>query len=519
MIEGGDFKNAGSATSALKRLLKKINMDPADMRRAIIAAFEAEMNVVIHARRGSMRAIINSDEVEVEVRDEGPGIPDIEQAMKEGYSTASPQARQLGYGAGLGLPNMKKNSNVFEISSTVGQGTRVLCTVYFKTQQSSEGARNSIRVMHAKCRQCLFCVRACATKALRVYAGKPEIIKDLCIDCGACIDICKSGAITVSETRGEMGSAENKLLLVPPPFLAQFSATIRPKRVLAALHRLGFLDVYLTEPWEDALRTAVIRYAVEEAKQLPLISPTCPAVVNLITLRFQPLIPLIAPFFSPIEAAKVQLNGQATVFVACCPAQMTVLGGESPPKNVEIVIPSAVRHVVQPVVMEEDPSNYPAEVAMGPHANDSDLKGILQVNGMAHVIGALEKMENGRLRDVRILEPYACECGCYGSSLLTEQPFVARYRSCRNPMKHEASAIAVRRTVPLSARTGMRLSADVSNAIVKLSEVEELTKNLPGKDCGLCGAPSCDALAEDVVMGRASRKACPYVLDEMEASP
>jgi len=519
MIEGGDFKKAGAATSALKRLLKKINMDPADMRRAIIAAFEAEMNVVIHAYRGSMRAIIDSTEIEVEVRDEGPGIPDIEQAMQEGFSTASPAARQLGYGAGLGLPNMKKNSDVFEIDSTVGQGTRVLYTVCFRSQESSETGHNSIRAISTNCRQCLYCVRVCAPKALRVYDGKPQILRELCIDCAACIGVCKSGALTTASAMSEAQPFEEKVLLVPPHFLAQFSAAIYPSRVLAGIRKLAFREVYLTEAWENALRSAVIRYAAEEARQLPVISPVCPAIVNLIRLRFQSLIEVIAPFLSPFEAARNQFNGQKVVFVACCPCQLTALTAGSFSRNVEVMMPATFRHVVQRVVMEEGVEERLQQVRIIPPANGSALNGILEACGMRHVIDVLEKLENGRLRDVRILELYACECGCYGSPLLTEQPFVARYRWSRTQVEHAIAAKAIRRTAPLKPRTGMGLSADVSQAIEKLSELEELAKSLPGKDCGLCGAPTCDALAEDVVMGRARKKACPYVIDDAERAP
>jgi anti-sigma regulatory factor (Ser/Thr protein kinase)/Fe-S-cluster-containing hydrogenase component 2 len=512
-IEGGDFKQAGSATSSLKKLLKKINIDPADMRRAIIAAFEAEMNVVIHAYRGDMRAIINSKEIEVEVRDEGPGIVDIELAMKEGFSTASPEARQLGYGAGLGLPNMKKNSDLFEIDSTVGKGTRVSYTIYFKGQGSSGTGRNSIRVIAENCRECLFCVRACPTRALRVHKGIPEVLKEVCIDCTSCIEACKSGALTMARTASQIEPSDEKILIVPPHFLAQFSATISPQRVLASLRKLGFKDVYVTEAWEEALRQAVISYASEEAGLSQIISPVCPAIVNLIALRFQSLIDNLAPFLSPIETARNQLKGKKTMFVAACPAQVTALSEGPSARNIEIVVPSSFRQIVQPLVMDEGGQEQAHEFPLHTRSDNGRAYEILEVNGMRHVIEVLEKLENGRLRDFRILELYACDCGCYGSPLFSEQPYVAKHRWRRARMEHGIEATPIRRETPCPARTGMRLSTDISTAITKLSEMEELTRSLPGRDCGLCGAPTCEVLAEDIVKGRATRRSCPYTDD------
>ncbi len=117
--------NAGKASSAIKAVLKDIGVPPATIRRLAIAAYEAEMNVVLYARRGTMELRVSPHDVLITVTDEGPGIPDIELAMQEGYSTASDEIRAMGFGAGMGLPNIKKNSDDFRITSEVGRGTRL----------------------------------------------------------------------------------------------------------------------------------------------------------------------------------------------------------------------------------------------------------------------------------------------------------------------------------------------------------------------------------------------------------
>ncbi len=119
----GDFANAGAASSAMKRVLMDLGVDEDIIRRAAIAAFEAEMNVIIHGVAGSLHYIITRDHILITVTDMGPGIPNIELAMQEGYSTAPDWVREMGWGAGMGLPNIKKNSDEFNIDTVIGEGT------------------------------------------------------------------------------------------------------------------------------------------------------------------------------------------------------------------------------------------------------------------------------------------------------------------------------------------------------------------------------------------------------------
>jgi CBS domain-containing protein/anti-sigma regulatory factor (Ser/Thr protein kinase) len=130
-ITGGDFNTAGEASSNIKKKLKQIGIDSGVVRRVAIATYEAEMNIVIHAYRGIIAVKIAPGFVEIIAKDEGPGIEDIKLAMQEGYSTAPDKVRELGFGAGMGLPNMKKCSDEFYIDSTVGEGTEVRMVVYY----------------------------------------------------------------------------------------------------------------------------------------------------------------------------------------------------------------------------------------------------------------------------------------------------------------------------------------------------------------------------------------------------
>ncbi|HHX22601.1 MAG TPA: anti-sigma regulatory factor [Thermoanaerobacterales bacterium] len=124
-IIGNDFNNAGKAAEQAKRVLKQIGIDSSIIRKVSVSAYEAEMNIVIHAHKGQLIFSITPKYIELIAKDQGPGIPDIQKAMQEGYSTAPDRIRELGFGAGMGLPNMNRFSDLFEIDSEVGKGTKV----------------------------------------------------------------------------------------------------------------------------------------------------------------------------------------------------------------------------------------------------------------------------------------------------------------------------------------------------------------------------------------------------------
>ena len=130
-VEGGDFTNAGTTSSKVKKMMKQLGVDPAIVKRTVVALYEAEVNIVAHAYRGVIYVDLEDTSVTVRLVDEGPGIPDINQAMQKGYSTASPEVREMGFGAGMGLPNMQSNSDKLTVNSVVGKGTTVEIVNYF----------------------------------------------------------------------------------------------------------------------------------------------------------------------------------------------------------------------------------------------------------------------------------------------------------------------------------------------------------------------------------------------------
>jgi len=543
-IRGSDFNEAGAASRLVKDHLKRVGADPEAIRRTMIAAYEAEMNVVIHARRGVLEARLGDCRVDVDVVDEGPGIPDVDEALREGFSTASSEARALGFGAGMGLPNIRRNSDALEIDTTPGKGTRVSFSVSLRPASPADVERpRSVAVVPGRCRQCLRCLAACPTAALRVRDGEPRLLEHLCIDCTACVAVCEPAALTIDETGGEPERA-TEVVALPPAFLAGFGGEAPPAVVTRAVEACGFTRVVTADGYERALRDAVLETARSTARDgahagerpLPLISPVCPAVVNLVELRFPSLLPHLAPFASPWEALQDGTDGASATFVVSCPSQRTALLERRASGLRGVMTPDRLRERVAPLLAGHEavaePSG-PAPAPGGPGATTPATGGpaaampaagdsappadaeaeTLVVTGLRHVLRVLEEIEDGLLGDVLAVEPYVCDGGCFGSPLLAEDAAVATHRWRAAPIHGEAGAARPPRRTP-APRPGIRLDPDMSRAIAKLARLDELTRSLPGRDCGACGAPTCAALAEDIVLERATRASCPYVTDE-----
>ena len=543
-IKSSDFDAAGAASSAIKEQLKRIGADAESIRRTMIAAYEAEMNVVIHAHGGRLEAALSETAIDVDVIDEGPGIPDIELAMKEGFSTASSEARALGFGAGLGLPNIKKNSDRLRVTSHVSEGTRVSFTVYLKRESACAPSIVSLAASAEDCRDCRRCLAACPTHAVRVRNGRPSILEHLCVDCTSCIAACSSKALTVRDDVSSLAELKNigdLVLAVPPGLLASCGARLSPARVFEGLRRLGFADVITVAPFERALRRAALTSASQntgdglEARELPVISPVCPAVVNLIELKYPSLLPQLAPFDSPWEALQASQADRRVAYVVSCPGQRSALVAHEPADSAGSCVepgavylsPDLVRDVVMTLLATE--GREPATAGPAGSANASadggadhsaaDLGQVLTVTGMEHVMAVLEQIENGLLTDAEVVELYACAGGCFGSPLLPLDFHVtARRWAQQEPSTAcDETPAALSRRRPYAARPGIRLDPDMARAIDKLGRMQALTRSLPGKDCGACGAPTCAALAEDVVMGRATAELCPYRDNDKEA--
>ncbi|HNR30268.1 MAG TPA: [Fe-Fe] hydrogenase large subunit C-terminal domain-containing protein [Candidatus Hydrogenedentes bacterium] len=500
-IISGDYERGGEASKQLKTLLKKIGADAAAVRRTMIAAYEAEMNVVIHAQDGAMHVAVDPEQVEIAVIDGGPGIPNIDRALSEGFSTAPAEARELGFGAGMGLPNIRRNSDRFSIHSGEGRGTQLRFMVRLRPAAPGVTAPNSVAIQDGRCNQCLRCLHACPTQATRVRGGKPLILEHLCVDCTACAEACPSNVFGFPGQTALPEISPETVLVLPASLLGQLGPGVSFADVEQALAELGFRNVRVSAAWENALAEAVRTHAADAAAAGPVLSPVCPAVVNLVRLRFPSLLPQVAPFLTPIEAARDEITGPHAVFVAPCSAQYTALAAPNGLTRTDVLAPAAIMPALLPRVKRR---------AHPPAAAEDATVTPLRIGGMDSVTRFLEDVENGQATDCRVVELYACPEGCFGAPIWKTHPALARARAEAALDGHEETGAAVRRIRDLTPRGGLRLDADMGRAMLKLGEIDRLTRTLPGRDCGVCGAPTCAALAEDTVRGETAVEACPY---------
>ncbi len=512
-ITGGDFDSAGLATKKLKEQLAKLGVDAAVLRRAMIAAYEAEMNVVIHARTGTLWARVDEKKLDLEVADEGPGIPDVELALQEGWSTASEKARQMGFGAGLGLPNIRRSSDLFQIETRIGRGTRIRSTILFggaavQHKDAAEAAAPP-RVDAARCRGCRRCIFACPAGALRVRDRHPVLLEHLCLGCTACVDECPDSVFGIGDHDLALPRVpEGAILLAPRGLLTAFSGARSPQRALSALRQLGFTAVRMIEEWEEPILGEARREAASGDLPLPRIPPLCPALVALIECRFPSLIPHMSPFLSPAETACEEFPLRPVFLAAACAGQYGNCIRSSLTDRLTVVSPAVLKAAIQPILhgqsaIHETPSNvFPGR--------GSPAAGEPAVSGVRGVMRALSLAETGQLVDVTLLQLHLCSGGCSASPLVASEPEVTGRAWTVEKPQGQPPGVA-RRPRPYAQRPGLRLDPDMAEAMKKLSRIDRELRLLPGRDCGSCGAPSCAAFAEDVVMGRAARSDCPFM--------
>ena len=411
---------------------------------------------------------------------------------------------------------------------------------------------HSVRLEKDKCKGCTNCIKRCPTEAIRVQKGKAKIIDERCIDCGECIRVCPYHAkYALTDNLASISKFKYKIALPAPTLYAQFTGLQKVDRVLAGLKLMGFDDVYEVAKGAEIVTRAIERRLKSDHKK-PLISSACPAVLRLIQVRFPELLENVIDVDAPVEvAAKVAKAEFAkkhdvpvceigAYFITPCPAKMTAI--KSPLGKEESAVDGAIS-ILEVYGLLTGQLKVPATVAFKEREEMASAKGIgwansggesaasgavnsLAVDGIANVIPALEDIENNKLSSLDFFEGLACTGGCVGGPLVFESNYVAhtRIKSLCETMDQDLSdeervndyvaqgvADVNRELKPLEV---LQLDSDRLVAMRKMERIEELLARLPGMDCGSCGAPSCRALAEDIVRGNASELDCIFIMRE-----
>ncbi len=406
---------------------------------------------------------------------------------------------------------------------------------------------HSVRLDEEKCKGCTNCIKHCPTGAIRVRQGKAYIISERCIDCGECIRICPSHAKYAEKYPfNEILEYKYRIALPAPTLYGQFNNLDDTDYVLTALKKMGFDDVYEVSQAAEFISEATRLALQEPNRPRPVISSACPAVVRLIRVRFPNLIPNVLDINAPMEEAARLAREKAmretglknkdigVFFISPCTAKITAI--KQPICNIRSYV-NGVFGIkdIYPVLLQQMDKLESTEslknsgiigvswASSGGEASAVLTDRYLAADGIENVIKVLEELEDEKLNDLDFIELNACPGGCVGGPLTVENPYVAKARLQRlrkympvacNHLNTSEVPDAVKWQRPLEPVSVMRLADNVREAMVKMKELNELEKALPGLDCGTCGAPSCRDLAEDIVRGKASIEDCVFFTRE-----
>ena len=395
-----------------------------------------------------------------------------------------------------------------------------------------------------KCTGCTACLKRCPTEAIRVKDGHAVINEGRCIDCGECIRVCPHHAKKAKcNALSGMDKFKWKIALPAPSLYGQFENLDDVDYVLNGLLKLGFDDVFEVSAAAELVTAYTRKYLKTEAITKPAISSACPVVTRLISLRFRSLMDNIIHMLPPMEVAADLARQKAlkehpeftesdigVCFISPCPAKASYVknGFADYKSKVDVVVPISDIYFQLISVMSHDSDIKSLSnsgiigiswASSGGEATAIFNENYLAADGIENVIKVLDKLENGDFPSLEFIELNACPGGCVGGVLTIQNPFVAkaRLRSLRrylpvseNFVKDEEDYIPdsflfdnLPNYYPIS-----RLSDSMAESMRMLADIQRIKGNLPGLDCGSCGAPTCRALAEDVVKGQSSIDKC-----------
>ena len=414
---------------------------------------------------------------------------------------------------------------------------------------------HALNIREEVCIGCSHCMRVCPTEAIRVRDGKSRLEANRCIDCGECFRVCPVEAITIEDDDfNKIFDYTSRIALVPAIFMGQFPEDITAAQIFAGIKDLGFTHVFEVEQGVEILRSAMTEYAKTHKHLRPLISSFCPAVIRLIQVKFPSLTDNIMMTRPPVDVSAMYYRKQlidqgaqeeeiGIFYVTPCAAKIAAVKspvGEESSVITGVINMDVLYNKVYRIIKRGGSHNFDVpgisplssySITWSLTGGESDLmKGrCLAIDEIHNVIAFLEKVENEEITDIDFLELRACDQSCAGGVLSNGNRFLttdrlrkrARVRKEKgdDPGKPEEKSITYYRDYLLEnisltkvyPRSMHKFDDDMGIAMKKMNRFNELVKMFPQVDCGVCGAPSCQALSEDIVKGKAKLTDCIFV--------
>lgn len=406
---------------------------------------------------------------------------------------------------------------------------------------------HAIKVDTQKCIGCVHCMKACPTEAIRIKNGIATIREERCVDCGNCLRACPVDAFYVEQdSLSQLQYFKYRVVLFPSVMVGQFPEIYSENRIYQALLGLGFTHIFEVEQPIQWLIDS-LKNEVAKSKNKPVISSFCPAIVRLIQIKYPSLAENIAQLKAPHDLAAYFAIGELAkrgikrdeigiFYVSPCSAKMAAvkrpLGEKASIVDGLINMNELYNQIMRliPSVAEKDTSHLRENLSSDgilwclPRGEARKFnRRAMAIDGIHNVVKFLERLENEEVPELDFLELKSCDQGCAGGILLTGNRFLTVERlqnrakqylpSLKLPTDNSNKAAIQQKLTaePIQPKPVFRLDIDRVKALAKLRKIDNILCQLPGIDCGGCGAPNCHALAEDMVQGLAKMTDCIFL--------
>lgn len=420
--------------------------------------------------------------------------------------------------------------------------------------------RHSLKVDGQLCQSCTACMRVCPTGAIRIRDGKAVINDNKCVDCGECMKICPHKAIYIQQDDFAMiEDYEYRVCLVPATFIGQFDDKYRTRSIYSCLKKLGFTHIYEVEHEVEYMADLYTQYMERHPEIGTFISPYCPAITRLIQVRFPSLVGNLIRLRSPLELASrviikrlmdkgASRESIGVFYVTPCAAKIAAV--KYPVSGKETCISGVINmdflyNKVRLMLHERSRDTEPVNHALTSRGVLWPLSGgeaalfkgeHYAVDGLQNVLDFLEKLEDDAIDARGLVEMRICDQGCVGGVLAVNNRFVARKRlenrarifdrlqrprspGMRSYDPEFTAMIEDQMEIPeIKPRSIYKLDDNYAEAFKMAERMKKIESALPGVNCSACGAPSCAALAEDIVRGDARIDTCIFINRNSQAS-